>query len=173
MSTHILLGAIDANRREGDASAGHLLTIDPYPGSAIRALARDDFTVIPHAVQDVALDTFTSLSEDDLLFIDSSHVVRTGGDVNFLYLDILPRLAPGVVIHIHDIQLPYEYPKEYTSRRDQPRFFWTEQYLLQAFLAGNRDYNILLAGYFLQHDHPGEFEEMLPPLSLRKAPPYE
>jgi hypothetical protein len=92
-----------------------------------------------------------------LLFIDSSHVIRMGGDVQFLYLDVLPRLKPGVLVHIHDIQLPYEYPRSYP-----PRYFWTEQYLLQSFLTHNARFEVLLGGHMLQTDHPDVFREVFP-----------
>jgi hypothetical protein len=101
---------------------------------------------------------FESLGEGDVLFIDSGHTVRIGGDVNYLYLDVLPRLAPGVAVHIHDIPLPYEYPEVYATN---PKFrqFWTESYMLQAFLSHNAAFEVLLGMYFLQRDFPAVFTQ--------------
>lgn len=99
---------------------------------------------------------FETLGQNDILFIDSGHTVRTGSDVNFLYLDVLPRLAQGVIVHIHDIGLPSEYPKVYFTNPTF-RVFWTEAYLLQAFLSLNPHYEIMLAMNYLTADHWDEF----------------
>ena len=85
-------------------------------------------------------------SARDILFIDSSHVAQIGSDVTYLFLEIIPRLHPGVVVHIHDIFLPMEMRKEWVL--DEMRF-WTEQYLLQAFLAFNREFEVLMANSYL------------------------
>lgn len=148
-STLIFRGAIDMN------GSGTLTTIDPYPGEQVHGLPVDE--LIAEKVESVPVERFEELGAGDMLFIDSSHVIRTGGDVQFLYLDVLPRLKPGVLVHIHDIQLPYEYPRSYP-----PRYFWTEQYLLQAFLAHNPRFEVLLGGYMLQTDHPDVFREVFP-----------
>jgi hypothetical protein len=81
------------------------------------------------------------LGAGDVLFIDSSHVAKTGGDVVFLYHEVLPRLAPGVIVHIHDIFLPADYPPEWVFSGRA----WNEQYLVRAFLAFNSAFRILLA----------------------------
>ena len=103
-------------------------------------------SLITHKVEDVELGLFERLSSGDILFIDSSHVSRTGGDVNRLILDVLPRLKPGVIVHFHDIFLPWEYPREWVV--DKMRFF-SEQYLLQAFLSFNSHYFVLMANHYL------------------------
>jgi len=101
------------------------------------------------------------LEKDDILFIDSSHTVRIGGDVNFLILEILPKLKPGVIIHFHDIPIPNEYPKIYYLN---PKFrvFWTESYLLQAFLSLNVEFEILMAIGFIMKVHDEEFKHFFP-----------
>jgi predicted O-methyltransferase YrrM len=155
MSTMILDGALSRNGQ------GELITIDPFPHPVLertKVAARS----VRAPVQEVALDEFTALEAGDLLFIDSSHVVRIGGDVNFLYLEVLPRLAPGVLVHIHDIQLPDEYPRTYFDREHPPRVFWTEQYLLQALLTHSERYRVLLAGYWLQTAHHESFVRAFP-----------
>ena len=161
MSTLVLANALDVNRSKA-GRAGQLTTIDPYLPETLDPLLPGTHESMIAEVQAIPLEKFTSLKADDLLFIDSSHVVRTGGDVNFLYLDVLPQLAPGVLVHIHDIQLPYEYHRSYSSASYTARLFWTEQYLLQAFLALNNGYRILLAGYWLQLEHPEFFKELFP-----------
>lgn len=80
------------------------------------------------------MSTFTDLGDGDLLCIDSSHVSKTGSDVNWLYLTVLPQRRPGVRVHVHDIWLPQEYPREWVVR---PGYPWNEQYLLHALLARN------------------------------------
>jgi hypothetical protein len=102
-------------------------------------------------VQDIGFDFFQQLNKNDILFIDSSHVVKSGGDVNYLFLEVLPRLNPGVIVHIHDIRIPCEVPKLFIL--DQTRFF-TEQYLLQAFLIGNKDFEILWGTCFMTKKFP-------------------
>src|SRR5207247_5820903 len=90
------------------------------------------------------------LQSGDVLFIDSSHTVKIGGDVNYLFLEVLPRLKPGVIVHVHDIFLPFEYPREWV--RDDFRF-WAEQYLLQAFLTFNSEFQVLMANNYLNHSY--------------------
>jgi hypothetical protein len=104
---------------------------------------------------------FERLEENDILFIDSSHSVKIGSDVNFLYLEVLPRLKPGVVVHIHDIPMPYEYTKTYATN-PAFRMFWTESYLLQAFLIYNSEFEVLLSMAYLQGSHPDLYREAFP-----------
>jgi predicted O-methyltransferase YrrM len=155
MSTLLISAALARNGQ------GRLTTIDPNPREQVPDLP-ERCDVITEQVERTPLETFQALGANDLLFIDSSHAVRTGGDVNYLYLDVLPRIRPGVVVHIHDIQLPYEYPRTYSDRENGARVFWTEQYLLQAFLAHNPRFRILLAGHWIQRDHPDEFAAAFP-----------
>lgn len=89
---------------------------------------------------------FAELQVNDILFIDTTHVVRTGGEVNNLILEILPQLHKGVLVHFHDIFYPYEYPKEWLLRNR----FWNEQYLLQAFLVNNKSYEVLWAENYMR-----------------------
>jgi hypothetical protein len=99
-------------------------------------------------VEETDIGIFKQLEKNDILFIDSSHTVRIGGDVNFEILDVLPVLAKGVFIHFHDIELPYEYSKIYATRT-VGRFFWTESYLVQAFLAFNNAFEIFIPVLYL------------------------
>jgi predicted O-methyltransferase YrrM len=115
-------------------------------------------TLIEKRVQDVPVETFAALGENDVLFIDSSHVSKIGSDVNRLYFDVLPALARGVLIHIHDVAGNLEYPKEWY---DEGRA-WNEQYLLRAFLMNNRAYRIeLFTGWLFNTQHAW-FREHMP-----------
>ena len=135
--------------------------IDPDM-SRLRPLLRANdaarVTLIEQRVQEVPLETFAALGENDVLFIDSSHVSKIGSDVNRLYLDVLPVLAPGVLIHIHDVAGNLEYPREWLEEGRA----WNEQYLLRAFLMHNRAYRIeLFTGYLFNTRHDW-FRERMP-----------
>jgi hypothetical protein len=95
------------------------------------------------------------------LFIDSSHTVKIGGDVNYLFLEVLPRLNPGVIVHVHDVFFPFEYRRDWVL--DEFRF-WTEQYLLQAFLTLNSDFEVLLGTYYLSRYHEDQLQAAFPNL---------
>jgi hypothetical protein len=131
------------NRREGTAT--EFAAIEPYPRVDLAATPGLDL-LMRQKVQDVSLEAF---KDCNLLFIDSSHVVKMGGDVNFLFLEVLPRLRPGCLVHIHDILLPGEYWRDWVVKG---RLFWTEQYLL-AFLLFNREFEVLWASRFMQLRH--------------------
>jgi Methyltransferase domain len=152
-SSLVTAGALALNERDGAPAARHV-GIDPVPGAAARTLDRYELHQI--AVQDVDPSVFAELQSGDILFIDSSHVLATGSDVAFEYNDLLPNLAPGVIVHIHDIFLPLEYPAHWL--REQ-LWFPNEQYLLQAFLAFNHEFEILCAASYLAHTYPDRVKE--------------
>lgn len=112
-------------------NAMELVCIEPYPRPFLRAGIDGVDRLIERKVQDVPLHEFERLDAGDLLFIDSSHVAKTDSDVNFLYFEVLPRLASGVHIHIHDIRLPHDYPRDWVLTENRS---WNEQYLLRALL---------------------------------------
>ena len=112
-------------------------------------------------MEDIDLEFFSQLDSGDILFIDSSHTVRIGGDVNYLFLEVLPRLKPGVIVHVHDIFFPFDYRREWVL--DEFRF-WTEQYLLQAFLTFNSEFEVLLANNYLSHYHKDAVKTVFPSL---------
>lgn len=145
--------AIAKNRSEGHD--GTLTCIEPYPVDWLRDADGVD-RLIESPVQHVPMSEFEQLGPNDVLFIDSSHVLRVGSDVQFEFLDVLPRLRPGVIVHVHDIFLPEEYPRSWVV--DDHRF-WTEQYLLQAFLAFNDAFEVLLALNWLRIEHPAALDE--------------
>src|SRR5207249_2885268 len=116
--------------------------IDPHPDRLTPVLRSTDSSsarVVTQHVQDVPLTIFGELESDDFLFIDSSHVAKFGSDVNYLYFEILPRLTPGVLVHVHDIFWPFEYPTEWIREGRA----WNEAYLLRAFLTFNKAYEIV------------------------------
>jgi len=123
---------------------------DPHPSGLVDAQ--------PVRAQDVALEVFTSLRAGDVLFVDTSHTVKTGGDVNRIVLDVLPLLAPGVIVHFHDVLLPWELHRNWLERG----WFWFEQYLLQAFLSGNPDWEVLLALHDLTRTERELVREVVP-----------
>jgi hypothetical protein len=136
-----------------------LTCIEPYPDEVLRAGFPGLDSLIDKQVQDVPLAIFSELRANDILFIDSAHVVRIGGDVNYLFLEIIPRLRPGVIVHVHDIFFPKEYPREWVI--DQMRF-WNEQYLLQAFLAFNSAFEVLLCNSYLGLKHRSVMKATFP-----------
>lgn len=120
--------------------------IEPYPRQFLIDGVEGITRLITKKVEDVDLEYFDQLNSGDILFIDSSHVSKVGSDVNYLFFEILPRLKKGVIVHIHDIFLPDEYPKVWVI--DQGRN-WNEQYLLQAFLQFNSDWDVIWASHFM------------------------
>jgi len=124
--------------------------IDPFPNALVRRGLKGLTRLIDKRVQDVPFEKFDSLRENDILFIDSSHVSKIGSDVNYLVLRVLPRLSPGVLVHFHDIFLPYEYPRPWIQ---DLRYFWNEQYLVQAFLAFNDQFQVLISNSLLSTEH--------------------
>jgi hypothetical protein len=152
-STRFAANALAINAAEGHA--GGLLTIEPYESPELERLGA---TVIRERVEDVGADVFDRLEPRDVLFIDSSHVVRPGGDVAFLLLEIVPALPPGVFVHIHDVFTPYDYPTEWSRRR----WFWTEQYMVEALLTHNTRLQIVLAVHDLMTRYPQELAEACP-----------
>ncbi len=142
-SSRVIAAALRRNRAEGGVPGLHVV-VDPHADKVFEGGAFPATEVVAERVELLDTSFFSTLREGDLLFIDSGHSVRIGGDVNFLFLEVLPRLAPGVLVHVHDIALPFEYSKVYATN-ETFRQFWTEQYLLQAFLCFNRDFETLLA----------------------------
>ena len=147
-STLVMAAALRKNA--ASSRRGELIAIDPYPNEEMLGGLAELDELRRSRVETVDLDLFTSLGERDVLFIDSSHVLRLDNDVRFLFLEVLPRLAAGVTIHIHDIFLPRDYPRAWVV--DEHRF-WTEQYLLQAFLAFNSAFEIIWAGSYMRIHH--------------------
>ena len=141
-STRITAAACVRNERDGHPC--EFVAIEPYPPAILRPPLPGLTRLRPQKIQQVELDEF---ADCDLLFVDSSHVVRMGGDVPHVQLEIVPRLKPGCLVHFHDILLPAHYWKDWVRGR---RFYWTEQYLLQAFLLFNTEFEVLWAARLMQ-----------------------
>jgi predicted O-methyltransferase YrrM len=120
--------------------------IEPYPSPRLLARESELAELTRALVQEIPLNTFEKLEPGDFLFIDTTHTVKLGSDVNYLIFNVLPCIKPGVFIHIHDIFLPYEYPKRWY---DEISIFWNEQYLLLAYLLENPAIEIILPNYLL------------------------
>ncbi len=133
--------------------------IEPFPVDFLTTGVPGLTSLLVSKVEEVDPSFFSRLTTGDVLFIDTSHVVRIGGDVNYLFLEVLPRLNPGVIVHVHDIFFPYEYPQDWVMER---RRFWTEQYLLQAFLAFNSEFEVLVSSGYLKATYPEEVAEVFP-----------
>ena len=135
--------------------------IDPYP-DRLRSLLRPEdlgrVRILAQRVQDVGLEPFLALESSDILFIDSSHVVKIGSDVNHLLTEILPRLRPGVYVHVHDVFYPFEYPEEWVAEGRA----WNETYALRAFLTFNQAYEIVLFNTYLERFHREIFARDMP-----------
>ena len=156
MSTRIADHALRRNRAAGHH--GDLTCIEPFPQPRLT----DDMpevTLIDRPVETVPLEQFDVLQANDILFIDSSHAVKFGGDVCREFLEILPRLQRGVWIHVHDIFFPRDYPSHWLI--DQ-RLAFTEQYLLEAFLAFNREFEVMAANFWLASEFAGEVKALVP-----------
>jgi len=123
--------------------------IEPNPSRLQSLIFKKDLeriNIIEKRVQEVSLETFNLLSENDILFIDSSHVAKTDSDVLHVCFNILPSLKEGVIIHFHDILWPFEYPKIWY---DQGRL-WNEAYILRAFLQYNNAFEIIYFNSFME-----------------------
>lgn len=149
-STLLAAHAVGKNIEESPGYECKLVAIEPYPGDFLLNGFKGLSDLKRCKVQEVAMDFFERLSANDILFIDSSHVLRAGGDVWWEYCEILPRLKPGVFVHIHDISLPKPYPQVYYDSY----LYWNEQYLLQAFLTGNTRFEVIWAGTYLLNKYP-------------------
>jgi predicted O-methyltransferase YrrM len=147
-STYLSAAAVRQNTADGHPAT--FVAIEPYPNEVLRHGFPGLSQLLVQPLQSVELDLFTSLTENDILFIDSSHVLRIDSDVRFLFLEVLPRLQPGVLVHFHDIFLPCEYPRDWVMHEYR---FWNEQYLLQAFLAFNRGFEVLWSGSYMHLHH--------------------
>ena len=166
-STHILGGALERNAQE-DGNAPELTSIEPYPPEILNTDVPRLTRRLELRVEEVDRSLFGQLESNDILFIDSSHVIRYGGDVLFLYLEVLPTLRPGVVIHIHDIHLPDPYPRVYF---DDERYVWNEQQLLHAFLAHNNAFRVLLPCWLIHKRHDDLFSRAFPHYDSRRHRP--
>lgn len=140
--------------------------IEPYPKllySLFKGNDKNDCKVFDTKVQNVPLKEFSKLERNDILFIDSSHVSKSGSDVNFELFKILPNLNSGVIIHFHDVFYPFEYPKEWVLAGRN----WNENYMLRAFLSYNNEFEILFFSHYMHKHFKEAFENM--PLTYKNT----
>jgi hypothetical protein len=157
-SSRVMAAALEKNSKV-DGAHGELLTIDPHPDRFPKEALSDRVRLIVASVQSIDLDIFLSLESGDFLFLDSTHVVGIGSDVVREYLDILPRIKPGVLVHAHDIFIPSDYPQKLVLKTLS---FWSEQYLLVALLMFNPRFEVLWGSSFMQGSKPEALEHAFP-----------
>jgi predicted O-methyltransferase YrrM len=162
-STLVSAAACAANARQGNPA--ELVAVDPEPrtlvAAGIEGLARWEQC----DCRELPLERFLELEPNDILFIDTSHVVKLGSELNHLVLEVLPRLASGVNVHFHDVFLPYEYPRYLLEREG----YFNEQYLVQAFLTSNPDWDVVLGLCALYRRERERLAALVP--SLDSPPP--
>ena len=149
-----------------DCSARHDIRIqrtfiEPYPERLMDLLRERDeseSTILAQPVQDVPLEVFEQLEANDILFIDTDHFTKSGSEVNWLFFNVLPRVAPGVHIHVHDMFWPFEYPERWLRQRRA----YNELYFVRAFLANNDHYRIRLFSSWVWQTHPELFTGVRP-----------
>lgn len=159
ISTYCILKATQLNKKENNIES-KINCIEPFPNKELINLAKSNknLSITAKMVQEIPLDFFEQLKEKDLLFIDSSHTVKTGSDTNFLILEVLPRLFSGVIVHFHDIYFPYDYQRNCL----QTFFCWQETVLLHSYLINNKKNKILLSLSQLHYDKQDELKLIFP-----------
>lgn len=163
-STLVARQAIARNQAENPAYQCEHVCVEPYEMPWLEATG---VRVLRQRVEEVEPSLFDTLGKNDILFIDSSHVIRPQGDVLTEFLQILPRLAPGVVVHVHDIFSPRDYSSTAVIKEVS---FWNEQYLLEAFLTQNHEWEIVGAINMLKHRHFDALKAACPYINKSREP---
>jgi hypothetical protein len=153
------LMALLAQRRNADEGFPcHHTCVEPFEQPWLEKVG---VHTIRARVEDISASLFERLEADDILFIDSSHTLRPQGDIVHEYLYLLPLLAPGVIVHVHDVFTPRDYPARWVV---EERYLWNEQYVLEAFLSFNHQFEILAMVNYLSHDHREKLSDACPVL---------
>ena len=137
----------------------NLIFIDPYSKNILKTLEKrplKEYKLIRSEVQDVEMCVFDQLKSGDILFIDTSHVIKIGSDLSYLLFSVLPSLSPGVIIHIHDIWYPWEYPEQMILEGRA----YNEAYFIRSFLQYNNGFEVLFFNSFLEKKYTSRFMEM-------------
>lgn len=163
-SSLMIQHAIKYNKFEDQEYKCNHICIEPYEAGWVEKL---DVEFIKKKVEDLDLELFKSLESGDILFIDSTHIIRPKGDVLFEYLELLPNMKSGVLVHIHDIFSPKDYLDEWVNDGVS---FWNEQYLLEAFLSCNKEFEIICALNFLKHNYYSELAAKCPMIKQKSEP---
>lgn len=147
-STRISYLAMQKNKK------GKIIAIEPYPKDVLKKLAaKNKVRLINKKIEELDVSFFKQLNQGDVLFIDTSHVIKCGNDVHFLYLKVLPQVPKGTFIHIHDIRFPEEYPREWLLKN---KHFWNEQYLLHMFLCFNESFEVVFPSNYMKIKYPNK-----------------
>ena len=163
-STRVARVALLANQAETSHISAHVC-IEPYEQSWLEQLG--GIQLIRKRLEECQIDWASELQAGDLLFIDSSHMIRPQGDVLKEYLEILPQLVSGVYVHIHDIFTPKDYLQSWIQNNV---FFWNEQYLLEALIADRTRYEVIAGLNYLKHHHYDRLKIICPYLSPEREP---
>lgn len=163
-STRLAARAIERNSLDDASYRCRHVCIEPYEMPWLEKLGVE---VVRRRVEDVGAEFFASLTSGDILFIDSSHIIRPQGDVLFEFLELLPTLCPGVVVHVHDVFTPRDYLEPWVIQQVR---LWNEQYLLEAFLTHNANWEVMLALNHLHHHHYEELAGACPFLTRDREP---
>lgn len=158
LATHCMLSASQLN----DTPTA-IACIEPYPNEGLKGCP--EIELVGKPVQAVPPEFFARLGHGDILFVDSTHVVQVGSDVNYLVLEILPRLAPGVIVHFHDIYLPYDYPRRFLEQLAFP----LETSLVRAFLINNPAVHVLACMSLLHYDRTDDLRRIFPDYDPQKS----
>lgn len=165
-SSHFI--AMAAQRNADESRPLEHRIFDPYPFTASPLGPVDGVVVTQARAEDVdAALVGELLGPGDVLFVDTTHTVKTGGDVDHIFSTIIPRLTPGVWVHIHDVFLPYEYRREWVV--DEQRLY-AEQYLVQAFLTFNCAFRVRLPAMAVSRAAPEMLSQLIPGFSLAARP---
>ena len=166
-TTYLIAQALNELKDERRHS-GTLTTFDPYPNVYVKKGFAGLTYFEEKRIQEVGLERFAELKDNDILFIDSSHVVAVGSDVQYLIMEVLPHLHKGVIVHFHDIFLPEEYLKHWLVKDFR---FWNEQYMLSAFLQYNNAFKVLWAGNHMRLTHSDLLKRFIPSFNEERIIP--
>ena len=161
-STLLAIEAINMNLSEHEESSTELICIEPFEFPWLEKLGVE---VIREKVENIDISIFENLESGDILFIDSTHIIKPQGDVIFEVLQILPKLKSGILVHFHDIFTPLDYPESWLKQEYR---LWNEQYFIEAFLSYNKSFDVFLALSFLNINFQSDILSAFPVLSQSK-----
>jgi hypothetical protein len=162
-SSRVATLACRKNREEGHST--ECLFIEPYPAEWLKVFKLSG-TLLVKKIEEVPLATFQNLEAGDMLFIDTTHIIKAQSDCCYELLEVIPSLRPGVWIHVHDIFTPYDYPEEWLL--DQLRSF-NEQYAFECLLSNSEGLEVMLPLYLLWKDHRAALDELMSKSAARPA----
>jgi predicted O-methyltransferase YrrM len=154
--------ALEANKKNNSNST--ITCIEPYENSWLEKL---DINLIRKKIEQIDFKNEINLESNDILFIDSSHIIRPEGDVLKIFHEILPILNKGVIIHVHDIFTPFNYPSAWIKKENR---FWNEQYLLESLLDNSKRYSVLCSLNYLKNEKYNELSKICPYLKKNSMP---